>query len=96
MAKAEDGSDNPAAQKVGDGVFEFPLLESGKYTVSAWEDLDPQRPGARATTCTIPARIDAAPVSIDGSDKDAKEVTLIFAAVECAKQGDLPSTRAAN
>jgi len=96
MAKAEDGSDNPAAQKVGDGVFEFPLLESGKYTVSAWEDLDPQRPGARATSCTIPARIDAAPVSIDGSDNDAKEVTLIFPAVECAKQGDPPSTQAAN
>lgn len=96
MAKAEDGSDNPAAQKVGDGVFEFPLLESGKYTVSAWEDLDPQRPGARATSCTIPARIDAAPVSIDGSDNEAKEVTLIFPAVECAKQGDPPSTQAAN
>ena len=96
MAKAEDGSENPAAQKISDGVFEFPLLQSGKYTVSAWEDLDPQRPGGRGPSCTIPARIDTAPVSIEGSDKDAKEVTLIFPAVECAKQGDTPSTQAAN
>ena len=96
MAKAEDGSENPAAKKIDDAVFEFPLLESGRYTVSAWEDLDPQRPGARGPSCTIPARIDTAPVSVEGADKEAKEVTLIFPAVECAKQEETPGTQAAN
>ncbi len=87
MAKADDGTANPGAEKVADDLFEFPLFASGKYTVSAWEDLDPQRtaPG-RSPDCTIPARIDAAPVSIDASDASIKEVTLTFAAVECHKE----------
>jgi hypothetical protein len=87
MAKADDGTANPGAQKIADDLFEFPLFASGKYTVSAWEDLDPQRaaPG-RSPDCTIPARIDAAPLSIDASDASIKEVTLTFAAVECHKE----------
>jgi hypothetical protein len=87
MAKADDDTANPGAQKIADDLFEFPLFASGKYTVSAWEDLDPQRaaPG-RNPDCTIPARIDAAPLSIDASDSSLKEVTLTFAAVECHKE----------
>jgi hypothetical protein len=86
MAQADDATANPAAQKMPDGSFEFPLLASGHYTVSAWEDLAPQRPGSnRAASCTIPARIDAAPVSVDAADASVKEVTLVFAAVECSK-----------
>jgi hypothetical protein len=94
MAKADDGTANPAAQKITDDVFEFPLLESSHYTVSAWEDLDPQR-GTGGSACTIPARIDAAPISVQGSDPDAKKVTLTFSAVECAKQNQ-PATSQAN
>ncbi len=97
MAKAEDGTANPAAQKIEDGLFVFPLLETERYTVSAWEDLDPQRPSAGSgAACTIPARIDAGPVQIDGSDQEAKEVTVIFPAVECARQEAPPPSSQAN
>lgn len=94
MAKADDGTANPAAQKIDDGLFEFPLLESNRYTVSAWEDLDPQHSAGR-DACTIPARIDASPVSVDGSDEDTKDVTLVFSAVKCAKE-EAPATSQAN
>jgi hypothetical protein len=59
-AQAEKG-DNPAAQKISDGLYEFTLLQSVNYTFSAWEDLDPQRAAQRHNqpTCTIPARIDS-------------------------------------
>ncbi len=87
MAKADDGTANPAAEKIADGLFEFPLLASGRYTVSAWEDLDPQRASAgRGPNCTIPARIDAGPVSVDAADQSVSEITLTFAAVECSKE----------
>jgi hypothetical protein len=87
MAKAGDGTANPAAEKIADGLFEFPLLASGRYTVSAWEDLDPQRASAgRGPNCTIPARIDAGPVSVDAADQSINEITLTFAAVECSKE----------
>jgi hypothetical protein len=87
MAKADDVTANPAAEKMADGLFEFTLFQSGRYTVSAWEDLDPQRAaGGRGAACTIPARIDAGPVTVDASDADSKEVTLTFSAVECAKE----------
>jgi hypothetical protein len=87
MAKADDGTANPAAEKIADGLFEFPLFESGRYTVSAWEDLDPQRAVAgRGANCTIPARIDAGPISIDAADSSLKEITLTFSAVECSKE----------
>jgi hypothetical protein len=45
MAKADKG-ENPAARLVGDGVYEFTLLQSAHYTLSAWEQLLPPRPGA--------------------------------------------------
>jgi hypothetical protein len=44
-AKADKG-ENPAARLVGDGVYEFTLLQSAHYTLSAWEQLFPPRPGA--------------------------------------------------
>lgn len=87
MAKSDDGTANPAAEKLADGLFEFPLLESVHYTISAWEDLDPQHaPAGRGASCVIPARIDAEPIAVDGSDSDTKDVTLTFGAVECAKE----------
>lgn len=48
MAKADKG-ENPAARLVGDGVYEFTLLQAAHYTLSAWEQVLPPRPGpARA------------------------------------------------
>jgi hypothetical protein len=96
MAKADDDSGNPAAARITDSIFEFPLLQTSKYTVTAWENLDPQRAaGGRAANCTIPARIDAPAVAVDGSDNDEKEVTLVFSAVECVRQeGPEPSFQA--
>lgn len=86
MAKADRG-DNPAARKVADGLYEFTLLESGNYTISAWEDLNPQRTVAhrKAPVCAPPTRIDATSVSIQGSDSDVKAITLTFAKPACDK-----------
>jgi hypothetical protein len=85
-AKADAG-ENPAAQKIADSVYEFTLLESASYTISAWEDVDPHRPGSRAAdaACPVPARIDTPPVVVAGSDTDAKEITLIFPTPVCPK-----------
>jgi hypothetical protein len=93
MAKAEDGA-NPAAEKIEDGLFEFPLLETARYTVTAWEDLDPQRSGTGGGACAIPARIDAEPVSVDGANEKETEVTVSFPAVECSIQVADPSPQA--
>lgn len=49
MAKADKG-DNPAASVAGDGIYDFTLLKSGHYTVSAWEELDPGRRGVAGRT----------------------------------------------
>lgn len=98
MAKAEEG-ENPAAHKIADGVYQFTLLESTQYEISAWEDLDPHRaPWRRRATnrtagtdgvdevCAAPARLDTAPLTVAGSDADTKEITLVFAAPDCTKQ----------
>jgi len=98
MAKAEQG-ENPAAHKISDGVYQFTLLESTQYTISAWEDLDPHRaplrhrvPHRTAGTdgadeeCAAPARLDAAAAVVAGSDADTKEITLVFAAPDCPKE----------
>jgi hypothetical protein len=86
-AKASEG-ENPAAQRIGDGIYDFTLLQSAHYTISAWEDLDPQRLSQRRgkEACTIPAHIDAAPVELDGADTDANELTLTFPSLACDKQ----------
>ena len=85
MAKADHGR-NPAATKIGDGVYQFTLLESSSYTISAWEDLARQRGAARGknSQCLPPARIDAASVDVSGSDETAKDLMLVFPAVGCA------------
>ena len=87
MAKADQG-ENPAAHRIGDGIYEFTLLQSARYTISAWEDLDPQRLSQRRgkEACTIPARIDAESVSVDGADTDTNEITLTFPSLACDKQ----------
>jgi hypothetical protein len=98
MAKAEQG-ENPAAHRISDGVYEFTLLESVQYTISAWEDLDPQRvPVHRRANnrtagtdgaeeeCAAPARLDAPPITVSGSDLDTREITLVFTAPDCRKE----------
>jgi hypothetical protein len=87
MAKASEG-ENPAAQRIGEGVYDFTLLQSGHYTISAWEDLDPQRLSQRRgkETCTIPARIDAEPATVDGADAEITEITLTFPSAACHKE----------
>jgi hypothetical protein len=83
-AEAQQGG-NPAARKLGEGLYEFALLESARYTFSAWEDLDPQHASLRHgnTTCTIPARIDSDVVTVDGADQDTKSITLTFLTPPC-------------
>jgi hypothetical protein len=87
MAKAEQG-ENPAAQRIGEATYDFTLLQSSHYTISAWEDLDPQHLSQRREkeTCTIPARIDADSASVDGADTDTIELTLTFPSIACDKQ----------
>ena len=87
MAKANEG-ENPAAQRIGEGVYDFTLLQSAHYTISAWEDLDPQRLSLRRAkeTCTIPARIEAEPAAVDGADIETTEITLTFPSASCDKE----------
>lgn len=86
MARADGTGLNPAAEKISEELYEFTLLQSGRYTISAWEDLDPQRavPTRHGQpSCSIPARIETMPVEVDASDTTFKDVTLVFAAVGC-------------
>jgi hypothetical protein len=86
MAKADQG-DNPAAQKIGEALYQFTLLESTNYTISAWEDLTPQRASRhRNAHCAVPARIETPPVAVSGSDPATKEVTLDFSTPACLEQ----------
>ncbi len=87
MAKADQG-ENPSAQKVGDDLYQFTLLESASYAISAWEDLTPRRaaPKRGDTDCSPPDRIEAAPVTVSGSDDDARYITLTLISPECGKE----------
>ena len=87
MAKADQG-ENPAAEKLAEGLYQFTLLEAAHYTMSAWEDLDPQRAHSRrgSPDCIVPARIEAEPVVLDASDTTWTEITLTFANPGCTKQ----------
>ncbi|MGD1210413.1 MAG: hypothetical protein ABR973_03515 [Candidatus Acidiferrales bacterium] len=86
MAKADQGQ-NPAAQQIADGLYQFTLLESAGYTISAWEDLAPQRAATNKNPdCAPPSRIDASPVVVSGSDPDVKELTLVFSSPSCVQQ----------
>ena len=88
-AQAAKG-DNPAAQKIADGLYEFTLLEDVRYTFSAFEEIDPRGAahllkgrgrGAANADCVVPARLDASPVSVEplsadaGSDPDSGPAT---------------------
>lgn len=86
MAKADNG-ENPSARNIGDGLYEFPLLESANYTMSAWEDLTPRRgtPSYGAADCALPARIEAEPVTVAGADSDTKGITLTLVSPACEK-----------
>ena len=77
-----------AAQKIGESLYQFTLLESAKYTISAWEDLTPKRavPRAGQTDCAEPARIETPPVAVSGSDHATKEVLLVFPLPGCSAQ----------
>jgi hypothetical protein len=83
MAQADQG-DNPAAQKIAEGLYQFTVLDSVDYTIAAWEDLDPQR-GVAA--CVLPGRITTPAVRIVGAKPrtGADEITLAFFHLECAK-----------
>ena len=97
-AKAADG-ENPAARKVGEDVYEFTLLESAKYSISAWEDLDPSRRNihrGKDDACEDPSRMDSAAVGVDGSDVDTKEITLTLAAPECPAAPSQPPTQSSS
>jgi hypothetical protein len=86
MAKADSG-ENPSAQKLGDGLYQFTLLESGNYTLSAWEDLTPRRaaPSRSHADCSPPSRVEAEPVTVSGSDADTKNVALTLRSPACGK-----------
>jgi hypothetical protein len=87
VAKADQG-DNPSAEEVAEGVYEFTLLESSNYTISAYEDITPPfvRPGSKPPACTLPARIETRAVTVAGADSDAKEVLLVFPEPACQNQ----------
>ncbi len=87
MAKADSG-ENPSAQNLRDGLYQFTLLESANYTLSAWEDLTPRRkaPSHGGADCSPPSRIEAEPVTVSGSDADTKSITLTLISPACRKQ----------
>jgi hypothetical protein len=89
MARADNG-ENPSAERLADGSYQFTLLESANYTISAWEDLTPRRPTAarrKGADSALPARIDADPVSVAGADKDRKTITMTFVSPISGKPG---------
>lgn len=84
-AKARHG-DNPAARLIAPDVYEFSLLDSSSYTVSAWQDLVPQHIAARrGSSCYVPARIDAPPVSLTPAGAPLEQITLTFPRLDCGK-----------
>ena len=95
-AEAAQGG-NPAARKLGEGLYQFTILESARYTFSAWEDLDPQHAarGKGAAACPLPARIDSDSVTVDGADEDAQEIILTFAPPPCDSESTPPSPQPA-
>ena len=85
-AKA-DKYENPSVNKVADGLFTLTLLEDANYTLSAWEDLAPQKAvHVGKNLCTMPARLDAPPVTVTGSDANVKDITITFPRPDCIKQ----------
>lgn len=96
QAKADRG-DNPAAEKNADGSYDFTLLDSANYTVTAFEELLPgyvparrvkshHHADARPPDCVVPPRIDASSVVVPGADATAKEITILFPDTTCSSQ----------
>lgn len=88
VAVKADQGENPAADEIGDNLYEVTLLESASYEISAWEDLDPGRAPSgrgRKADCPPPTRVHATSVSVVGSDASAKKVTLTFAKPGCGE-----------
>jgi hypothetical protein len=88
MAKADKG-DNPSAEKISDGVYEFTLMKGAHYTISAFEDLDPSASAARVHR-------GGAPVSAQRAESGSGEAGS-FAAARASSGGPdaAASTRAA-
>ncbi|MGH9740019.1 MAG: hypothetical protein ACRD4X_15755 [Candidatus Acidiferrales bacterium] len=86
MAKA-DGGDFPAAQRIAPDLYEFTLLDAASYSISAWQDLIPQRIPTRrgSPACAVPARIDAPPVPIPVGGGTFDQITLTFPGLACGK-----------
>jgi hypothetical protein len=96
QAKADRG-DNPAAEKLADGTYEFTLLNSANYTITAFEELLPGHvpvrsakgkhgANAAASECVVPPRVDASTIVVPGADETAKEITILFPSVACGSQ----------
>jgi hypothetical protein len=97
QAKADQG-DNPAAERAADGSYEFTLLDSANYTITAFEELLPghapsRRPKSRhgvkvsaSNDCVVPPRVDASSVLVPGADQTAKDITILFPSIACANQ----------
>ncbi|MGH9715993.1 MAG: hypothetical protein ACRD4R_04590 [Candidatus Acidiferrales bacterium] len=86
MAQAGHG-DNPAAHRVSADLYDFTLLDSSSYTISAWEDLIPQHFPARrgAPACVVPARINTPTVSIPVARASLEQITLTFPSRICGE-----------
>jgi hypothetical protein len=97
QAKADRG-DNPAAEKTADGSYEFTLMDSANYTITAFEELLPghvptrrikskRGAGAAASNdCNVPPRVDASSVVVPGADETAQEITILFPSIPCSNQ----------
>jgi hypothetical protein len=85
VAAKADQYENPSANKIGDSVYQFSLFDAANYTISAWEDLTPQRVVGK-NACQLPARLEAPSVSVAGADTTAKEITLSFPKPTCTQQ----------
>ena len=98
QVKAGHGT-NPAADKIADGLWEFTLLDSGEYEVSAYQNLQPQRlprmkqsmktggmSAAATPDCAVPPKIETASVKISGTDEDATDIVLTFPAAPCENE----------
>jgi len=91
--------ENPAARQIGEGLYEFTLLQSTSYTFSAWEDLDPHRQNQRhgQTSCAIPARIESDIQKIPAANTDVGDAAGGDAAANATDSAasdatDAPST----
>ena len=86
VAAKADKYENPAVTKLEDGSFSFTIFDDANYAISAWEDLTPGRsaPAPRGKkACSLPPRIQADPVTVAGSDKATKEITLTLPKPTC-------------